>query len=213
MEIAYERFRTNLKNSKNITAIYENLLASKIPIDFDDLLRWQWVQSVSALDKYVHDAIVAGMLQIYNKRRYLTPKFKAYPTNMELLIKVKDSETGIIELEKEWIRQLATKSFQNPTNITDGLSLIWLEDHKWSKIAQEMRKIEKEVKQELSNISIRRNQIVHQGDFPTESSDRQTISFQDILDVHEFIELLGSAINSCIQDPQNLLTGNTWKTN
>lgn len=200
METSYKRFVETFSNSKNITAIYEGLIASKVALDFDDLLRWQWVQAVSALDKYIHDVIIKGMIDIYNGKRTETQKFKSYPITMELLMKINNSDIGIIELEKEWIKQQEKKSYQTPSNIADGLSLIWLEDHKWSTIASEMNKSEKAVRQELASISIRRNQIVHQGDYPTESSDRQEIRIDDVLDVLGFIELLASAINQCLKN-------------
>ena len=41
----------------------------KPPYDYSDLLRWQWAQSVSALDKLIHDLIRIGMVQTYQGLR------------------------------------------------------------------------------------------------------------------------------------------------
>lgn len=48
---AYQCFCTLMQDTKNTCALYDYLhQVVKPPYDYNDLLRWQWAQSVSALD-------------------------------------------------------------------------------------------------------------------------------------------------------------------
>lgn len=51
MNLARNQFKLIIKDTHQISTVYEHF---KVPI-LDDLLRWQWTQAVSALDKYIHD--------------------------------------------------------------------------------------------------------------------------------------------------------------
>ena len=50
------------------------------PCDYSDLLRWQWVQSVSALDKLIHDLVKIGICQAFKGTRNQTSKFQSMTT-------------------------------------------------------------------------------------------------------------------------------------
>lgn len=58
---------------------------------------------------------------------------------------------------------------------------------------------ESDVKTELKNISIRRNQIVHEGDYVASGFSRQTIEKSDADEVMNFIEQLGTAIYNLVR--------------
>lgn len=62
-----------------------------------------------------------------------------------------------------------------------------------------MGKAENAVRTELKNISIRRNQIVHEGDYITSNTSRQSIEKADVDEVIDFIELLGTAIYTLVR--------------
>ena len=51
----------------------------------------------------------------------------------------------------------------------------------------------------LKNIVIRRNQIVHEGDYTDILMKRQDIYSQDIIDIREYILKLGKAIYDCVK--------------
>lgn len=61
-----------------------------------------------------------------------------------------------------------------------------------------MGRSEEDVKTELKNISIRRNQIVHEGDYIASGFSRQTIEKVDTDEVINFIEQLGTAIYNLV---------------
>ncbi len=142
----------------------------KIPIDATDLLRWQWVLAVSALDKYIHDIVCIGMVQEFSGTRPKTEKFKTFRINMDGYANLSSSFSPELDFEKEVIRQHSFLAFQLPDKIADALSYIWSEKNKWKEISSNMATpiSESDLKIKLTNIVIRRNQIVHEGDCFTE---------------------------------------------
>lgn len=58
MEQAKNKFNQLLTDINQVMTIYDFItLEVKAPLDTSDLLRWQWVQAVSAFDKFVHDLV------------------------------------------------------------------------------------------------------------------------------------------------------------
>ena len=59
-------FRGNIAGIRELATLHDYLCTNlKSPMNFDDLLRFQIVYSVSALDKLIHDIIRIGMVQIF----------------------------------------------------------------------------------------------------------------------------------------------------
>ena len=102
-------------------------------------------------------------------------------------------------LEAFLVLKFKTFSFQDPDKISDGLSHIWEEPHKWQKIAAYMGKSENDTKNELKNIVLRRNQIAHEGDYLFHSGSREIIERTDTIEVMNFIQQLGTAIYNLVK--------------
>ena len=66
----------------------------KPPFDYSDLLRWQWAQSVSALDKLVHELVKIGMKQEFLNLRQRTDKFLSFVIPMKIYQNI-ESESDI----------------------------------------------------------------------------------------------------------------------
>lgn len=95
-----------LMEQKNVTAgLYDYLSSKKIPIDSSNLLRWQWVLAVSALDKYIHDFVAAGMVEQYLKNRPTTPKFDAFQLNMKVISDISNAPLPELEFKNEVVRK------------------------------------------------------------------------------------------------------------
>ena len=92
-------------------------------------------------------------------------------------------------------------SFQDPEKISQVLSLIWHETHKWHRIANSLLTDENSLKIELKNIVIRRNQIVHEADVDLFTGSIQSINSTDVLNSVNFIYNLGIAIYSIVKLP------------
>ena len=53
MRRSFDLFLSMLHGTKTIMTVYDYLAQTvNAPMDYSDLLRWQWVQAVSALDKF-----------------------------------------------------------------------------------------------------------------------------------------------------------------
>lgn len=185
-----------------ITGLYEYLSQNKIPLDASDLLRWQWVLAVSALDKYVHDIVSAGMVEQYRNRRPATPKFNAFQLSMNVISILSYSPAPEIDFRNEVVRRNSYLAFQEPDKIADALSYIWNEPHKWETISRNMATPidPATLKTKLKNIVVRRNQIVHEGDCLSTNLPltKQPISYSDTEDVVHFITELVNAIDTSI---------------
>ena len=128
MHRALTLFKANIKDAKNLTALYEyleNYITS--PLSFEDLLRAQIVYSVSAFDKLIHDIIRIGMLEIFNNIRVPTPKYLAESISIltynELISATIPPKEYIFE--QAIFKKLKTFSYQEPGKVAEGLSYIW----------------------------------------------------------------------------------------
>lgn len=192
-----------LINQRNITAgVYDYLHNQKVALDISDLLRWEWVLAVSALDKYIHDVVLWGMVEVYRGNLTATPKYGNFTLSMDTLISINSSQYPDTVFENAVTLSHSRLAFQDPDKISDALSYIWGETNKWDVISKNMHNpiSSNDLKIKLKNIVIRRNQIVHQGDclLTTIPLSQQTITKQDTEDVFSFITDLVEAIDTAL---------------
>ncbi|MDR1175779.1 MAG: hypothetical protein LBK83_09970 [Treponema sp.] len=174
------------------------------PIDYSDLLRWQWVHAVSALDKFIHDTVRIGMLQIYTGHRNSTNKYLTFTIDLKTHLQIIQDRSSALDIfEQQVLLKNGHLAFQDPDKISDALSYIWDEEHKWKAISNRIGISEKDVKTQLKNISIRRNQMVHESDYPENLLQRQTISRDDVTEVVDFIIKVGKSIYDNIKEPSH----------
>lgn len=196
MKYAYNRFVKLVEETENVYAIYRFLTQKeKVPLDISDLLRWQWVQYVSALDKVVHDLVRIGMIDIFEGRRQRTDKYNTFQIDIQTYQNIHDGRVDAsIAFENIIIQKHNFLAFQAPSKISDALAYISKEPDKWKRISGLMGMSKEQCTTYLKNVVIRRNQIVHEGDYTDILSRRQDIFEQDVLDIKEFILKLGKAI-------------------
>lgn len=194
-------FADLIEQCKATMGLYDYLTSSIIALDASDLLRWQYVLALSALDKYIHDIVRIGMVDEFLGRKSKTLKFNSFRITLSTSLDINASDYPEFEIEKEIIKQHGFLAFQDPDKIAEALSFIWDEPHKWKFISQAMSSpiSEKDLKIKLRNIVLRRNQIVHQGDCLFEPHlAQQNISREDVINVVEFVKELVNAIEKCI---------------
>lgn len=202
MSEAINVFNALISQGTISSGLFQYLVTQKVPLDFSDLLRWQWVLSVSALDRYIHDVVRIGMIEAFQGERSQTPKFKTFRIDMKEFLNINEAPIPAIEFEKEIIRQHSFLAFQYPEKIADALAYVWDESNKWDIISSHMRTsiTSNDLKVKLKNIVVRRNQIVHEGDcFSTILPlQQQMVTINDTEDVTKFITELVYAIELSI---------------
>ena len=78
MQQSYQRFIILIKDTENVEVLYNYFEKTMVvSVETSDLLRWQWVQCISAFDKFMHDLVRVGMLEIFAGNRMPTPKYNA----------------------------------------------------------------------------------------------------------------------------------------
>lgn len=200
MKNAYFKFESLIEDTKQVQIIYEYMKKMSAPLDIDDLLRWQWIQVVSALDKLVHDIVKIGMIEEFNGVREKTNQFNNFSIDMNDFFDMNiNPVTSVNYFEKRVNKLNGYKSFQDPKKISEALSFIWSEKHKWKEIANMLNMSEKDCVTLLNNIVIRRNQIAHEGDYIDDYSKRQDILEADVMEVKTFILKLGRAIYDLVK--------------
>ena len=199
---AKRRFHSILQQATISKGLYSYLIDRKVPIDASDLLRWQWVLAISALDKYIHDIVRTGMVQEFQGTRPKTEKYLNFRIDMNRYGSFSSSLAPEIDFENEIIRQHGILAFQHPDKISDALAYIWPEQHKWEQISQHMATAisAKDIRTKLNNIVVRRNQIVHEGDCLSQiiPFQQQPINEADVDDVISFVSELVDAISALI---------------
>lgn len=201
MQQSYQRFIELVKDTENVETLhnyFEKFITA--PIDISDLLRWQWVQCISAFDKFIHDLVRVGMLDIFLGNRVSTPKYNAFQIDIQTYSDMmNNSVDASLIFERKIVMKHSFLAFQDPSKVADALAFIWNDNDKWEKISSLMGMSKYDCTTYLKNIVIRRNQIVHEGDYTDHLSKRQDIFPQDILDIRNYILKLGEAIYNCVR--------------
>ena len=79
MQRAFDQFKDNMKYVKELDALFIHLKDNlHLPNDLTDILRAEWVYSVSALDKLIHELVRIGMIEAFQGRRVRTNKFSSF---------------------------------------------------------------------------------------------------------------------------------------
>ena len=190
-------FHKNIRQANELGVLYAHLSNTvAIPEQFDDLLRSQIVNAVSAFDKLMHDIIRIGMVRIFENQRPSTGK---YLTEVIAIQHLPGLAAGAVPPPpvrfEEIIREkLSHLSFQEPKKIVDGLSYIWNENHKWQQIALGFGMTDDHVKRKQTLIATRRNAIVHEADLDPVTNQKQAITRAEATDISDFLLALGNRI-------------------
>ncbi len=197
MNSAKQRFINAIAHTKSLSQLHTHVTATyALPHDPDDLNRTKVVWSVSAFDKLIHDLIRLGMVQTFMGQRSPTPKYLSEPVPLSTIVNTYTVAVmaAAITFEQVVFGKLKHLSFQDPQKLTDGLSLIWPEKHKWTVMAADMGLSEADARTTLSLIASRRNAIVHESDLDPITLIKTPLDAQTSDNVVSYIERLGHAI-------------------
>jgi hypothetical protein len=159
------------------------------------------VYCLSALDKLVHDIITHEMIEIHQGRRPATPKYLNETISMQSHINIITAHVPPSEIIFEGVvrTKLSHLCFMDPVKLVDGLSLVWLEDHKWQVIAADMNRDRDLVVKELRNLYSRRNAIVHEADRSPGTDSKTVLLADDAERIELFISQLGEVIHKLVR--------------
>lgn len=194
---AQKVFQTNINDANALTGIYDYLNRTvAAPMSFDDLLRFKLVYAVSAFDKLIHDLVRIGMVQTYMGKRAPTPKYLTEPISLSVAQQLTIATTPPSEVifEQTILSKFKAVSFQDPDKVADGLSYIWNEPQKWSRISAKLNLPEKDTRTTLRLIVGRRNAIVHEADIDPSTGAKIPITKNESNNVADFILKLGNEI-------------------
>ena len=202
MHNAHALFHRNLALARDLSGLHE-LLSNivTVPKTFDDLLRSQLVYAVSAFDKFMHDLVRIGMIEIFMGSRVGTSKYDAEPISMQAHAEIVNATIPPKEhfFEQALVRKFKTVSFQDPVKVADGLSYIWNESQKWQKIALSMGMTDGTVRTQLKLIVDRRNAIVHEADIDPLTGAKNPITKAESDNSLAFLEKCGDAIYAAVK--------------
>lgn len=164
MQLAQDSYRDAISRARLLGSLHSALaLRVTTALDVSDLLRAQIVLGVSALDYYIHEITVRGMLQIYDGSRAPTPAFSRYKVSMDVALSNTSRAINRTRFESEIRERHSLLSFQQPEKIADAIRLITPVEL-WKRVAQHLALPEKQIKDDLSLIVTRRNKIAHEAD-------------------------------------------------
>ena len=159
------------------------------------ILRAQIVLGVSALDYYVHELTLMGMLEVYNGTRAPTSAFLRFRVSMDSVLGNSTSIGASAWFENEVRERHGYASFQEPDRIADAIR--HFSDVKlWQEVSGKLSLTDAEVKEQLRLIVNRRNKIAHEADTdPSYPGARWPISETDVENALGFIERMCEAMH------------------
>ena len=191
-----EQFRENITRVRDLGGLHTALdNTTTSVIDLTDLLRAQIVMIVSALDLYIHEITRIGILAVYSGERPQTDAFLRFQVPLGSAMQGTSFDDTWLDIE---IRERhGHQSFQDPNKIADAIRH-FSSCELWPSVARHLNLDVRDVKDQLSAIVKRRNQIVHEADLvPTYPGTitRWPISPADVTNTLDFIGKICEAID------------------
>jgi hypothetical protein len=190
-----DQFNANIVQVKQLVSMAAILDAqTTAAIDVGDIYRAAFVLGVSALDHYVHEKTLAGMIEASQGQRPHTPHFGKFRVSLDALGPGLNNSPAVwLEQEVRRIHSLLT--FQRADAIADALRLVH-PDPLWPALALTLSRATKDAKDTLDLIVERRNKIAHEADCePNGLGIKWPISKAMLDDTIAFLEAIANGID------------------
>lgn len=196
MQLALDSFQAALLRVRALHALHASLAKTlTAAIDLSDILRSAVVQTVSALDCYVHEITRLGMLECYAGSRQATDAFNKFPLPAGAIFSSEKSQTLGPMFEEQIRIKHGYLSFQKPEKIADAIRL-FKSIKLWDEIGAKIGKDPKDIKITLSLTIDRRNKIAHEADIdPTYPGQIWPIDSDMVRNIIDFIEEIVTAMH------------------
>ena len=199
MPRAINSFTENLRQVEELGGLHAALTSlTTSALDPSDLLRAQVVLGVSALDHYVHELTVQGMLEVYDGIRPRTNAFAAFRIPLVILTGNVPIQLNRVAFENAVRERHGFLSFQQPDKIADAIRL-FSTVQLWPSVALQLGLNAKQVKDRLQLVVDRRNKIAHEADMdPSYPGTRWPINPSDVGSALDMIKQICQAIDSVV---------------
>lgn len=179
------------------------LLEQNIPVlspQREELLRAQIVMAVSAVDTFFHNVVKIGLLQIFNGSRPIG-KAASYPIELLDVISINrenDSYRKQLLLENAIMKISSKDSYQSAASIEYAVGLLGIKGI-WTKLSPLMGIPAEDIKNKISLIVRRRNQIAHESDINPATMLRYPITKADADDVVDFLDKFVNSVYNLLK--------------
>lgn len=193
MQQALKSFKECIERARHLGGLFSALSRLVTPVvDSSDLLRAQIVLAVSALDYFVHELTLYGMVDTFEGNRPATDAFLKYKVSGSVYLAPPGQ--AVMAFTNDIKERHSFLSFQQPDKIADAVRTFHPQPL-WRGVAARLGSDETQIKDQLRLIVERRNKIAHEADIdPSFPGARWPISLQDTLESITFIESIGQAI-------------------
>lgn len=180
-------------------------------LDIGDLYRAAWVQSVSAVEHWLHEELyqrVAALLA--EPGRDLPRKLQKMELPVTVVERIRDGETTFADAITEQVRRRwETKPLHNPDEIAQALSLVTDQDV-WNKAAHLINKWLHHrtaykgagLKRRFREIVERRHKIAHYADLEDgHLKQRRPLTSAEVSDAVDWVERIALALAKALDTP------------
>ncbi|WP_312451549.1 HEPN domain-containing protein [Comamonas sp.] len=193
MKQALNSFKECIERARHLGGLFTSLSRLVTPVvDTSDLLRAQIVLAVSALDYFIHEITLYGMIQTFEGNRPATDAFLKHKISGSVYL----APTGqaLTVFRNDVKERNSFLSFQQPDKIAEAIRMFHGKPL-WRGVASRLGSNEVLIKEQLRLIVERRNKVAHEADIdPSFPGARWPISIEDTLSSINFIEQIGQAI-------------------
>lgn len=200
MSNAKDDFDSNIRSIYNSVSIYQYLENNAKNLDSTILLRSQFVLIVSALDTYVHSAVINKIIEVYFSQSSIELDLEVPLSLMHRMKNVNENMQK--DMLSNYLNEKFSKdSFQSPKSIVYAYSILGI-DHIWSKIGNELGRSAEDVKNTLALIVKRRNKIAHESDWNKITREYEEIDLGMVLNCKEFVQQIVNVLDILLYDTQ-----------
>ncbi|QVK18673.1 hypothetical protein KHQ81_02875 [Mycoplasmatota bacterium] len=196
-----EIFRENIKQIRNRFEIVDLLNSQQRKEEACDILRFQIVYAMSALDFFMHEIYSYALLKIFRNESPKTDRYNEYKIPLKLLEQaLYDAENIDHYLKETFIDLNRNYTFMSPGRIRELLNIISSEDEfamvEKSLKAKNIISKHKRLDRILDEIYDRRNKIAHQTDINHGKDDKNAITKDE---VEFYINIISHLVESLYQ--------------
>ena len=194
MSVEKDFFDKQVGAIKVISAMYEYLQNNAAALDSTALLRAEYVLIISAFDSYLHNVVRKKL-----SNNFLAGELSGCDIKLSLeSFSIINSATNINEkkqlLDLEIRKALEKDSYQSPKSVDYAMDAIGIKKI-WKKSESVFNDTGEHIKDQLSLIIKRRNQIAHESDIDFLSGELRTIDSQTVDECRNFITKLVISID------------------